>query len=568
MTTDGQKYIDDVRTGKLLSCKHVKNAVSRHLADLDRGDEFPYYYDEHAADVAIDFIKMLRHTKGEWGGNPFSLLPSQHFILCVIFGWRRKSDDLRRFRKTYIEMARKNGKSELAAAILLYCLIMDGEEGAECYSAATTKDQAKIVFKAAKKMAQYLKKDSPQLNAAIENMTHSVMYKPTGGFCQAVASDADTLDGLNPHCVIIDEYHAHSARMEKDVLGVMATGMGGRAQPLMIVITTAGFNQSSPCYTEERKVAVDVLAGDMEEDTLFAIIYTIDEEDEEHWDDPAVWTKPNPHLGRTPRMDFMEAALKEAKNKGQRYITQFLTKNLNLWTDAPEVWISGDTWRQCMGDIDLETLKGRECMGGLDLASVSDLCSLCLFFPWAGPDDRHVVLWWSWVPEGTIPKRSGKVNYPLWVSDKWITATPGNSIEFAWIKKDILALAELYDIQLIHFDRHLSYDIIPQLVDEGLEMLPFGQGFVSMSTPSKYWEALLGDTKCLLGTNPVAKWANGNVVIDMNPAGDIKPNKDKSHEKIDHIVAAIMAVGGFLYVENERGQGTYLAEDDTELIIV
>lgn len=557
------RYIESVQSGTVPTCEQVQQSVARHLADLEKGDEFPFYFSEKHATAAVNFFRILKHTKGTYAGKPFYLQDSQVFILSVLFGWRRKSDNCRRFRKGYIEVARKNGKSELAAGILLYCLIMDEEMVGENYSAATTRDQAKIVFKSAKIMAQYLRKDSKQMARDIEILAHSILYKPTGGHIQALSADAGTLDGLNPQCAVIDEYHEHK---NSDVLQVIQTGMGSRSQPLVVVITTAGFNQASPCYTEERKVATDVLAGRIEENTLFAIIYTVDDGDK--WDDPDVWVKSNPHLGVTPTIDYMEAALKEAKNKGGRYITQFLTKNLNVWTDAPDVWIPDDNWRLNEIPFDVESLDGQMCYGGLDLASVSDLTSLCLFFPTAGPDGRHVLLWYNWLPEETVEKRSGKVNYPLWVDKGWISTTAGNAADYDQIRHDIVEAASKYQIHSVQYDRWNSTDLIPRLSDEGLDMQPFGQGYGSMSTPSKYFEKLILKGECTTGGNPVARWANGNVVIDTNPAGDIKPNKSKASEKIDPIVSAIMAVGGWLIHTNERGQSSYLFEDDSELIII
>lgn len=556
-----KRYIDGIKSGSIVACAYVRQAVERHLSDLGKDDDFPFYFSEDHAAKAVGFFRMLRHTKGEAAGKNFNLLDSQVFILAVLFGWRRRDNGKRRFRKAYIEVARKNGKSEIAAGVLLYCLLMDGEMVAENYSAATTRDQAKIVFKSAKIMAEYLRKDSKALAADIQILAHSIVYKPTGGHIQALSADAGTLDGLNPHGAVVDEYHEHK---NNDVLGVIQTGTGSRSQPLIVVITTAGFNQASPCYTEERKVAVDVLAGRMVEDTLFAVVYTIDEGDE--WDDPEVWIKSNPHMGVTPTLEYMEAALKEAKNKGGRYITQFLTKNLNVWTDAPEVWIPDESWRKNEVEFDVAALAGRTCYGGLDLASVSDITSLCLFFHDAGPDGRHVLLWRNWLPEETVKKRSGKVNYPLWVQQGWITTTEGESADYDFIRQDMVNFCSSFTVQSVHFDRWNSSDIIPRLVDEGLNMQPFGQGFGSMSTPSKYFEKLILDAKCATGKDPVARWANGNVVIDTNPAGDIKPNKSRASEKVDPIFSAIMAVAAWLIHINEREQKSYLFEEDIIII--
>lgn len=550
------RYIAGVISGEIVACREVRSAVKRHISDLGK-TEWPYVWRSEYAEIAIGFFGMLRHTKGSDAGKLFNLQDSQAFILAVLFGWRRRSDGKRRFRKAYIEMARKNGKSELAAGILLFCLIMDGEAVGENYSAATTRDQARIVFKSAHIMAGYLRKDFEDFSKNIRLLAHSIVYVPTGGHIQAVSADASTLDGLNPHGVIIDEYHEHKTN---DVLGVFQTGTGSRAQPIIVIITTAGFNTASPCYTEERKVAADVLTGTAKEETLFAIIYTIDEGDA--WDDMSVWGKPNPHLGVTPRLDYMEAALSEAKNKGGRYITHFLTKNLNVWTDAPDVWIPDEDWRKNEIEIDIGALDGMLCYGGLDLASVSDITSFCLFFPGVGPGGRNVFLWSNWLPEETVSRRSGRVNYPLWVQQNWLRTTPGNVADYDTIRREIVHICQKYVVKSIQFDRWNSLDIVPRLTDEGLTMEPFGQGFGSMSTPAKEFERMIRGGQAATGKNPVARWANGNVVLDTNPAGDIKPNKHKSTEKIDPIFAAIMAVGGWLIHSGQRETQSYLFETE------
>jgi phage terminase large subunit-like protein len=554
------RYIKGVMSGEVVACSFVKKAVQRHVADLEKKD-WPYVFDVGMAKLAVGFFKLLRHTKGEHGGKHFGLLDSQVFILSVLFGWRRKADNKRRFRKAYIEMARKNGKSELAAGILLYLLIMDSEQVGENYSAATTRDQARIVFKSAKIMAEYLRKDHEGMARDIQILAHSIVYRPTGGHIQALSAEADTLDGLNPHGAVVDEYHEHKTN---DVLGVIQTGTGSRAQPLIVVITTAGFNQAGPCYTEERKVAVEVLEGTTFEETLFAIVFTIDEGD--GWDDPEVWAKANPHLGVTPLVQYMESALKEAKNKGGRYITHFMTKNLNVWTDAPEVWIPDENWRTNDVKFDLESLEGRFCFGGLDLASVSDITSLCLLFPGAGPDGRNVFLWRNWLPSETVEKRSGRVNYGLWEQQEWLDTTPGNVTDYDYIRIVMREQMERFNIHTIFYDRYNSHDIIPRLLDDGLPMQPFGQGFLSMSTPSKEFERMVLSSECAFGGNPVARWSNGNVVLSRDASGNIKPDKGKSSEKIDPIVSAVMAVGAWLTHRGSRVGASYLFEDDLIMI--
>lgn len=553
-----RQYIDDVTNGKIVVCDLIKRAVDRHLADIKSSDK--YFFSEAHASRALAFFSLLRHTKGAAAGKRFQMQPNQAFIIACLFGWLRKDNGKRRFRKAYIEVARKNGKSELAAGVLLYCMIVDGEKGSENYSAATTRDQAKIVFKSAKTMAEYLKKDSQNIAKSLKIWQHSITYEALDGTIQALSADASTLDGLNPHSAVIDEYHEHR---NSNVLGVIQTGTGSREQPLVFVITTAGFNLASPCYTEERKVAIDVLNGHKKEDTLFTMIFTLDDGDQ--WDNPDVWIKANPNLGITPNIEYMEAALKEAKNKGGRYITQFLTKNLNVWTDAPEVWIPDDDWRKNDGKIDIESLKGRLCFGGLDLASVEDITSLCLFFPAESENERHVFLWYNWLPEDTVNRRSNKVNYPLWADQGHIRTTPGNVTDYEYILSEILDAKDMYQLHSVQIDRWNSLDVRVKLTEAGVQVDGFGQGFGSMSTPTKEFQRLILEGRCNTGADPVARWSVSNVVIDTSPAGDIKINKSKASEKVDPMTAAVMAVGGWLaWKSEEKPITSYLLDDEVQ----
>lgn len=560
------KYIEQVTTGSVLTCDLVKKAVNRHLSDLKRQGtaDFPYFFSEYEATKVISFFSLLRHTKGKFGKMHFQLQPNQAFLLGCLFGWRKISDKSRRFTKAYVEVARKNGKSEMGAGIELYTLLCEGEEGAEVYSAATTRDQAQIVFEAAKKMAKMIMNDDPGfLGKHLACFAHSINFAYAGGFIKAVSADAGTLDGLNPHCGIIDEYHAHKT---SDVLNIIKTGMGSRVQPLLFIITTAGLDKRSPCFVEERKIAIDVLSGTIDQENLFTIIYTLDEGDD--WMDPAVWIKSNPNLGVTPNMDYMISAATEAQNYGGRYITQFLTKNLNVWVDAPKTWIGSDVWDKNGGKVSKEALKGRRCFGGLDLASVSDTASFELFFPAEKPGKKHIVLSYFFLPEAALIKDNRR-QFEEWGRQGHVIITPGNTTDYDYIETVVRECADLFLLVSVQIDRYNSSQLRVNLAkNEAVPVQPFGQGFLSMSTPSKEWEKMLRNEEVNHGDHPVLAWMNKNVAIDTDPAENIKPNKDKSGDKIDGIVAVIMAIGGWLTwladPKAHRPKGSYLLSEKTE----
>lgn len=545
------KYIKDVQEEKILACKWVKLSIERHLKDLERED---IYFDEDAANRFLKFSSICKYTKGELAkqGKNVEFTPQQVFRYWCLFGWKR-SNGTRRFRRVYFEVARKNGKSEEAAIVALYLTIFDKEEGAEVYCAATTMGQARIVHDAAMVMVRKLKNDSEKYNGLI-NLTGggrtggNISVLHSNSKCEPLPANDDKLDGLNPSGGIIDEYHAHKSN---DLLEVIQTGMGSRTQPMLFIITTAGFEKQYPCYSEERKLATEVLQGIKVDDSLFTVIYTLDEGDD--WKDPKVWIKSNPNIGITPTFEYMQEQCEQAINKGVSKEVQFKTKNLNVWTDSSMAWISDDIWMKCKQEI--PDLTGRECYGGLDLAAVSDMNAFVLMFPPIKENEPTWILPFFWIPKNTISRKEEIANYPQWERDGFIREAGEDVVNQKVIIRDILELAAKYNIKSFAFDRFLAYNgIIQELQENEIESFEFGQGYKSMSQPTKELEGLVLGKKIAHDGNPVLRWQCGNIEISIDPADNIKMDKKKSREKIDGMVAIVMALGCWrAFDEGETG---------------
>jgi phage terminase large subunit-like protein len=548
------QFISDVKTGKLPSCKYVKQSVNRHLKDLkDRRKDI--YFDKDSAIRAIKIAKMMKHTKGEMAGIPFDLQPWQAFILGCIFGWKKVVDfggrvkHVRRFQKAYMEVARKNGKTEFAAVVGNIMLIFDGEESAEVYSAAMKKDQAKICWTAAESMCKNLKKDSKHMDRMITIFRNSVFVKDTNSKFEPLTSEDNTLDGLSPHCGIIDEYHAHKS---SDLLEVIETGMGARTQPLLLIITTAGFNKAGPCF-QFRNVGIEILAGRKKDDSTFVIIFTMDDPDK--WHDEKEWIKSNPNIGKAPYWEYMRNQYTKAVNEGAMKQIQFMTKNLNIWTNTGSTWIADKHIRKTREVFNIEQFAGFDAYGGLDLATNKDIAALrfCI-------DVDGVLYFWGkyYLPEDTCIQRSKDdgVAYMQWAQEGYITLTPGNVTDYNYIKSDIMQLSEILNIKRIQYDRYNASQLVIDLTDEGMEMDPYNQNIISMNTPTKAYEKLYLEGAMRHDGNPVHEWMLNNVELIIDSNGNYKPDKKKSKDKIDGIIADIMALAGYHFGKNS-GKSAY-----------
>ena len=531
-----EAYARAVVEGKSLAGKLVKLACQRHLGDLASGKARGLVWDGEAARHAVAFFGHLRHSTGEWAHQPFELQPWQAFVIGSLFGWKRV-DGLRRFRTAYVEVARKNGKSVLLAGTALYALIADGEPGAHVYAAATTRDQARIVFGEAERMVDA----SPALRSRITRTVNNLAVLPTSSWFRPLSADASKMDGLNVHFAAVDEVHEHSS---PEIIQKLNTATGSRRQPLVFEITTAGYDRQSVCW-QHHEFSVKTLEGTVPPeaaDSWFAFIATIDPGDD--WTNPAVWIKANPSLGVTVKVEDLKRQVEEAREMpAQQNAIRRL--RLNEWTEQVTRWIDMGVWADGATPFDEDDLIGRPCYAGLDLARVNDLSSLALVFPPEQPGERVKVIWRHWCPEDDILRRArrDRAPYTVWREHGWLKATEGNTTDFRFIEAEIVDLATKFNILEIAYDRTFAGELVRNLQDEGLTLVEFGQGFISMGPASAELMRLLIGRELQHGGNPVATWCASNVTVRRDPAGNEKPDKERSTERIDAVVAAIMAVG-------------------------
>jgi len=534
LTFTAEQYIEDVLSGRQVACRWVRLMCERHRRDLEDGAERGLHFDATAAQMVIAFFALLKHSKGEWAGRTIVLEPWQQAVLWILFGWKR-ADGTRRFRTAYLEVARKNGKSTMAAGLGLYLLLADGEPGAEVYSAATKRDQARITHSEATRMA----KASPQIRREVNIVRDNIHIVDTASKFEPLGADSDTMDGLNVHAAIVDELHAHKNR---DTWDVLETATGSRRQPMVFAITTSGYDRQSLCF-QEHEYTEKVLEGLIEDDSFFGAIYTLDEEDD--WQDERCWIKANPNLGVSKKWDDMRMKAMRAAEMPAA-LNAFLRLELDIWTQSETKWVSIEHWKRCGTAVDPLGLQGRTCYGGLDLSSTTDVSAFVLVFPPQHEDDDYQVLCRFFIPEDAMVERSrrDRVPYDVWVRQGYVTATPGNVIDYAWILDQVDQDAQAYDLKEIAFDRWGASRIQTQLMEMGGPdfLVQFGQGFRSMSPPMKELEKLILSEKLAHGNNPVLNWMADNLVARQDPAGNIKPDKEKSREKIDGMVGLIMGL--------------------------
>jgi len=568
-------YVEDVVLGNIMAGKYLVKACERYLDDLERiysDDEFDWVWDQEEAARYINFIeKVCVHTRGKWAGQPLILSPWQVFFLGQLFGWVHKNDvKRRRFTSAHFFVARKSGKTQLAAAIILAMAVLDKDGAPQFVTAATKRDQAKEVFDEVRRCI----KRSPPLSKRFVAHKNEV-FGPGDGTIRPISSDANTLDGLSLNVGCVDEMHA---LRDGDLYRVLASSMGSRKSPLMLAISTAGFVLDG-LATQFVRGGKAVLDGTAKNDSLLFLIYEIDKEDGDQWDDPNVWHKANPGLGSSIEMDYLQKQCNAAKLYGGRHITEFMVKHCNLFVGSQEVWVQDDDWMAEENvNMPFDTSKTKyPAYIGLDLAATDDVTALCIAV--GDIDDGVQIEMHYFLPERAIAKKLERDENHVYanVSDyDNIHVIKGNTVDYNVIRRMISGhyvedgqvrydpdnICERYDVKGIAYDRWNSLSIIRDLGSDGLaeKLDPFGQGFASLSFPSKAFEKLAMEGKLHHGGDEFLRWMMSNVVLRIDPSGNIKPDKAKSGDKIDGVMAAIMAIGEMLTYEDEDSGFTFFMD--------
>lgn len=549
-----ERYIKKVITGKIDACLFVRQACTRQVNDLKKKKtkKFPYIFDRKKANRVCQFIENLSHVKGVKAGEPVHLEDWQCFILTTVFGWV-KEDGARRFTQTYIEVPRGNGKSTLCSGIALYMECADGEQGAEVYSFATTREQAGIVFGDALAMARGNKDFKNYFGVTCLN--HSVIVLGTNSKFMAKSSDAGTLDGLNTHCGIIDELHAHKTR---HVYDVVISSIGKRAQPLVFCITTAGFYLHGICM-ERRKTTAKVLAGAVSIDSLFGIIYTIDEDDD--WKTEKAVIKANPNWGVSVNPDIMRGELANAlvNTSAQK---NYLTKHLDVWVNSDSAWLDMSKYNACIDtSFTPEDFAGKPCIYGVDLASKLDLSAVIKLF-WKKNQDDGLIHYYVWadffLPSDTV-KNSGNTSYYGWVEDGHLRTTDGAITDIGQIEQFIIEDYKKFDTLSVAYDPMQATQMAQGLLQDGAPMVELYQNLKNLSEPMKTLQALMYSGRLHVLNNPVLHWNAANVVAHVDAKENIYPRKEKAEDKIDGIVALIMAFNQAIFLDVENN---YIDRDE------
>lgn len=522
-------------------CKWVRLAAKRHLQDLKR-KRWQFEFDPWHGNDVCDFAEKFPHVEGEWDSPTLTLEPAQIFILCCVFGWRRNATGGRRFTSVYIEMARKGAKSTLTAVIGHYCLACEGAVGPQIIIGATTGEQANKVFLPAKKMAE--KTGAYREAFGVDVWARSITCEASGGFMQPINAKSSTQDGWNPHVGILDELHAHKDRGLYDVI---KSAFGARKNPLLWVITTAGYNVLGVCY-EQHLLVEKILDGLVQADHYFGIIFTLDEKDDPL--DPTVWIKANPLLGVTPTVESMESYAQEARHSPDS-MGEFKTKRLNIWTSAKAAWLNMESWKRGKAKPDLEALADGRCWAGLDLASTTDMSAFVLVWMQEG---RLQVWGRYYLPEDAVWPRTerGNVPYQTWADQGLLTLTPGNVTDYEFIERDIMDSLDRFNVQAIGYDPWNATDLVNRLVDQGAPMVLVRQGARSYHPAMQEIERRNVAGTIDHGNNPVLSWMASNVVARRDANESLAPDRKNSQEKIDGFVAMAMGVVMMLHDEGEQ----------------
>lgn len=533
------QYAKDVVEGRVQVCRFVRLACERHLKDLTRND---IWFDVEAGRKFFRFCrKHLKHYKGPMRGTAITLNPWQKFFYGNVYGWKHVIDgvktDIWRYNIIYCEVPRKNGKTTMVAASAAYdCLLLE-DTGAEVYVVATKEDQAKLAYN---DVAAYIA-GSDELSEAFEILKGKNTIFATDSartsFIKPLGADSQRLDGLNPISVVADELHAWP---DEELWNVMADSFGARENWHMIAITTAGNNREGICY-KKREALINILEGDTVNDSMFGVIYTVEEEQKDNYHDELNWQMANPNLGFGKQIRYMRTKCLEAKTQTSM-LNPFLNKQLNVWTDSAEAWLSFDLWKSRSSFFNWEMMRNKTCIAAIDLSKVNDLSAVCYVFPKQEGLPKIHYMWDFYLPKIGIKARSKqhRVDYEDWANLGWIQLTPGKTTDYGFIQKDINSKADIFNIKKIMYDRHFAYELVTNLTGDGFVLEPMGMGFLSLGPPTEEFERMLIEDELTHNNNPIANWNIRNTVIEMDAAGNKKPSKELSRSKIDGAMAAVM----------------------------
>ena len=549
-------YINDVKTGKIPAGIHLRNAIKRFEKDL-KSDK--WVFDEKKYNKVVRFFAKLKHFTDVHAGKPFKLKPWQLFIIANLYGFYNK-EGRRRFQTAYIEVARKNGKTAFMAGLSLYHLTDDNEGYPEILFAANSKDQAKIGFNMCKGFSDGFEKDIDEDHRRLRRHHSDINYmnqvngdpakyrdRYIVGFIKNLAADDSKLDGYNCSLGIVDEYHSAKNARVRDVL---RSSMAMRLNPLLVTITTAGFDKTSVCY-ELRSICTDIISGEKEDDSFFAVIYSLDEGDD--WHDPKVWMKANPNLGVTVYADFIEKQIQQAKNSPATDEIGVKTKNLNIWCDSSSTWIPDDYIQNATKKLNVEDFRGQECYVGVDLASNTDLTAVSYMFERGG---NYYFFYDYYIPIDTVKQQVKRVYadrdlYQKWVYGKHLKTTPGNVTDYEYITMEMLKVNEICPIEMVYYDKFNATQWAIQCTNAGLNLESFSQTIGNFNIPTREFERLMLAGRVVLDDNPITRYCLRNVELRKDFNGNVKPNKDSERKKIDGVIAMLQCLAAWFNLEKE-----------------
>lgn len=551
------QYAYDVENGKIITGRKIKLAIKRFFNLLDEANKKGYWLDHKKGFAPINFFEtFLVHTKGKSAGKKFMLAPHQQFMLYNIYGWQKYNEfgePVRLIKNTYEKVAKKNGKTAVEAGDGLFAMSFDLEQGAEVYIGATKEEQAKLCFGQA---SEFIQKSSVLQQIGFRVYQKEIKFLPTNSFMKPLGGDSKTQDGINSHRTIIDEYHAHKDDSVKENL---ESSSASRKQPLTKTITTAGFNVHGVCKKFEESCE-RILEGIDQDDSFLIMIHDLDEGDD--WEDSSTWVKANPNLGVTVSMEFLLGEYKKAKNQPSK-IPNFKTKHLNMWVDAPTVWIDAEYWDKCQKPIKEENFTKYGNCGGLDLSATTDITAYAMI---SEPDEEGIrdLKVWCFCPKETIDKRSKEdgVPYRYWASmkrenavndnDTYLIATEGNMVDYSEVEKIVVKQYYQHKTKHVEYDRKFSGVLVQNFMNENIELSPFTQTLMNYTSPTKELMRLIMSEKLRVGNNPILKWMLSGCVPIYDTNENVRLDKSKSTTRIDGIIASIMAIAGTMTIEEVK----------------